>query len=234
MSSFLLGVLLLFVTRVTFHSCSCSWFCSCFGRQVFKSALLFSIIDKPVDTSRNGTSDVTPLLAMQANGNTTISFRRKLLSKDVNDVNITSEPLYMIYAIGTSDGFGTAYAKHTETGSALVNFSITNGSALYVPPSSGSGGNTTNISLASLGLNASAPQFVSPDGVLKVWWAISRGNITFTVWGSTTGWLSVGLALTPFMPAADTYVVRTAMCTYPFFSAHISLRSLDSLIVLIF
>ena len=121
---------------------------------------------------------------MQFSGVTTLQFSRRLNTSDDWDYAIGSAPFYLTYALGASDGFGTSYAKHYETGSALINFSITSGSALYVPPASTGG---SNASAVSLGINASAPQFVTAAGDMKVWWSVGQGNITFTMWAGTTG-----------------------------------------------
>ena len=152
------------------------------------------------------------MAAVQQSGVTTLAFKRQLLTSDRYDVNITSDPLYLLYALAPTDGFGTVYGKHTETGSAWMNFSITNGSALYVSPAASGGGGAANVSAASLGINISAPMFTSPDGVMKVWWSVANGNVTFTMIGNTLGWMSVGIALTPFMPVADDYVVCMQAC----------------------
>jgi hypothetical protein len=89
----------------------------------------------------------------------------------------------------------------------MIQFYTTNGSAIYTPPTLGSG-NSTNISLSSLGVNPSSPNFSTAIGDVKVWWSIANDNITFTVYANTTGWVSIGISNTPFMPYADLYMVK--------------------------
>ena len=152
---------------------------------------------------------------MQANKTTTIMFSRRLLSSDKYDYNITRTPFYLLFGYATSDGFGTAYAKHIEANSVKVDFFKTNGSAVYIAPTTTQSPNTTSMyNISRLVANASAPMFTSPDGVMKVWWTVDNktSNITFTVATSNLGWFSLGLNTLPFMTNADDYVVRILVC----------------------
>lgn len=139
---------------------------------------------------------------MQSNGRTTIQFTRKLNTSDSYDYAINTQPFYLTAAISPMDGFGSVYGKHTETAYALVSFAAVNGSAVVtttVAPTNNSA--AVNISHANL------PGYTSPAGDFKAWWLVSGPNITITMWASVTGWLSFGIAQTPFMPASDVYTV---------------------------
>ena len=86
------------------------------------------------DKELNGTADFFGIQAMQYNGKTAIMFSRKLRTGDAWDYQIyPATPFYILYALGASDGYETTYGKHYATGSAQINFAVTNGSALYVP-----------------------------------------------------------------------------------------------------
>ena len=169
--------------------------------------------DQPVaDTTLNGTQNISIIAAMQVNKTTTIMFSRKLRSSDAYDYNITTTPFYLLFGYGTADGFGTAYAKHIEAGSGKVDFSITNGSAIYVPVTTTLSPNASQaFNVANLGVNVSAPMFTTPDGAMKVWWKVAGNNITFTVAATSLGWFSVGLNSAPFMTNSDDYVVSQGL-----------------------
>jgi hypothetical protein len=154
------------------------------------------------DVSLGSTNNITLLQAMQSGGLTTIQFSRALNTSDRFDYAIDNTPFYLTFALGSSDGFGTMYGKHYETGNALVSFlDAGNGSAVFVPP-------VANVSGSGvLSSNRTSPQFTSPNGSFKAWWAINGSAIQFTMWANTTGWVSVGISNTPFMTAADMIVV---------------------------
>ena len=54
---------------------------------------------------------------------TTVKFTRLLNTGDSNDVAITDTNLFIMYAIGSSDGSASkVYTKHTSVGVGVVNF----------------------------------------------------------------------------------------------------------------
>ncbi len=144
--------------------------------------------DMPVtDVSLNGTNNVGLIAAMQVNKTTTIMFSRKLVTGDLNDYAIdAAKPFHLLYALSPSDGFGTSFAKHTEAGAVKVDMAISSGSAVYVPTTTtpAPGATTVRNDLAMLGVNASAPMFVSEEGTVNVWWStsISRRYVCVVWW----------------------------------------------------
>lgn len=161
-----------------------------------------------VDTAMGGNASFFNVSGMQVNGATVVQFSRKLVTSDTYDYAISSTPFYLLYALAASDGFGTVYGQHYETGSALINFQYGgNGSAVYVPTTAAPANNSgPPVSLDTMVGNSTAG-FVSPNSDFKVWWNVSNGNITVTMWASTAGWLAVGFSSVPLMPNADIVVV---------------------------
>lgn len=145
-----------------------------------------------------GSSDIRNISASQQDGKTTIVFTRNITSKDPYDYSFPAGGFFLTYALGASDGFGTAYAKHVEANSQYVSlFPTTSTSAPITTQSNSSISTTTPLT----------PNFVSPNGDMKVWWTVSSPNITVTAWAATSGYISVGFASAPFMTNADVYTV---------------------------
>ena len=60
---------------------------------------------------------------LQVNSVTTFSFVRHLNTGDSNDLAVGNSTLYVLYAMGTSDGDANKnYAQHSSRGSGQVNF----------------------------------------------------------------------------------------------------------------
>jgi hypothetical protein len=72
------------------------------------------------DFDGEGAMSVSLVAGTQVGGVTTITFKRKLNTGDARDFAITTGSFYLLYALGTSDGFGKLYSKHTTQNSVKV------------------------------------------------------------------------------------------------------------------
>lgn len=156
-----------------------------------------------LDTSISGRSDVTLISGTQIQGTTILVFSRPLNTGDSRDFAITGSALYFLWAWGTSDGFGTVFAQHFDSGASLVTIPITQPittTTNAVEPTSNVG-STTSTTPSSLPITATtasigslfpqtllSPIISSPDDGVNIWWTVnqSAGTITFTLQGTSS------------------------------------------------
>lgn len=79
------------------------------------------------DTSLGGTNDVQLLSSSQTTltdgqVRTTLKWRRKLITSDTYDLDIADRDIYLLYALGSSDGRSSgSYSEHSEKGIVRMN-----------------------------------------------------------------------------------------------------------------
>lgn len=68
--------------------------------------------------------DVTHIKGSEVASITVLQFTRKLLTGDTADYDLRNTDFYLVWALGSTDGYGQLYAQHYVTGSSanLVRF----------------------------------------------------------------------------------------------------------------
>jgi hypothetical protein len=77
-----------------------------------------------LDIDRGGTADCILLSGTQANGRTSIIYKRKFNTGDKNDYALAHDQYqFVAWATYKYDGSGLTYQQHDHTGNGMVNFS---------------------------------------------------------------------------------------------------------------
>ena len=144
-----------------------------------------------------------PFLSAQNATTTHIAFTRKLNTGDAKDVVISNSALYVLWAYSpTKPVSATSYVQHTVYSIVSINFLAAAGTGVgTIAPT------TPAPTVATVAPSPSTGStYTTPNGVLTVSWNSSATAITFTVTGTVTGYVSIGLNSVGLMAGADIYV----------------------------
>ncbi|PRP83649.1 glucooligosaccharide oxidase [Planoprotostelium fungivorum] len=157
------------------------------------------------DTSNGGTNDISAATGSEpGDGTTVLTFTRPIAATDTQDVAIQDKRQYVLYAMGTNDGTGSASSPsfdiHTEKGPIGVN----------LMSSGGSSSNTTDggsNSVVDGGVEPTASSLTSPEG-FKLMWQVDQANglIHLKMSAPTQGWIAIGWNDKAGMAGADMVV----------------------------